>query len=122
MAKILTVDDAAFMRNIIKRTLGTAGYTEIYEAADGIQAIQSYKQINPDLVLLDITMPNLDGLNALRAIRTIDPNAKVVMCTAMGQESMVLEAMQYGARDFIVKPFKADRLVRTVTSIIGAPS
>ena len=122
MAKILTVDDAAFMRNIIKRTLGTAGYTEIYEATDGIQAIQSYKQINPDLVLLDITMPNLDGLNALRAIRTIDTNAKVVMCTAMGQESMVLEAMQYGAKDFIVKPFKADRIVRTVASIIGEPS
>ena len=122
MAKILTVDDAAFMRNIIKRTLGTAGYTEIYEATDGIQAIQSYKQINPDLVLLDITMPNLDGLNALRAIRTIDPNAKVVMCTAMGQESMVLEAMQYGARDFIVKPFKTDRIVRTVAAIIGEPS
>ena len=121
MAKILTVDDAAFMRNIIKNTLGKVGYTEISEAADGIQAIQRYKQINPDLVLLDITMPNLDGLNTLRAIRTIDPNAKVVMCTAMGQESMVLEAMQYGARDFIVKPFKADRLVRTVTSIIGEP-
>ena len=121
MAKILTVDDAAFMRNIIKNTLGKVGYTEIYEAADGIQAIQSYKQINPDLVLLDITMPNLDGLNTLRAIRTIDPHAKVVMCTAMGQESMVLEAMQYGAKDFIVKPFKAERLVRTVTVIVGEP-
>ena len=121
MVKILTVDDAAFMRNIIKNTLGKVGYTEIYEAADGIQAIQCYKQINPDLVLLDITMPNLDGLNTLRAIKTIDPNANVVMCTAMGQESMVLEAMQYGSRDFIVKPFKADRLVRTVTAIIGEP-
>ena len=66
-------------------------------------------------------MPNLDGLNTLRVIRTIDPNAKVVMCTAMGQESMVFEAMQYGARDFIVKPFKADRLIRTVTSLIGEP-
>ena len=121
MAKILTVDDAAFMRNIIKSTLGRAGYTEIFEAADGFQAIEKYMQIQPDLVLLDITMPNLDGLEALRAIRTANPNANVVMCTAMGQEFMVLDAMKYGARDFIVKPFKADRLIRTVTAIIGAP-
>ena len=121
MAKILTVDDAAFMRNIIKRTLGTAGCAEIYEAVDGFHAIEQFKQIKPDLVLLDITMPNLNGLEALRVIKTADSNANVVMCTAMGQESMVLEAMQYGARDFIVKPFKADRLVRTVTSIIGLP-
>ena len=121
MAKILTVDDAAFMRNIIKNTLGKVGYTEIFEAADGFQAIEKFMQIKPDLVLLDITMPNLDGLETLRAIKTYDPAANVVMCTAMGQESMVLEAMQYGARDFIVKPFKADRLVKTVTSIIGVP-
>ena len=121
MAKILTVDDAAFMRNIIKNTLGKAGYTEIFEAADGIQAIQKYGQIKPELVLLDITMPNLDGLETLKAIKTYDPAANVVMCTAMGQEFMVLDAMKYGARDFIVKPFKPDRLIRTVTSIIGAP-
>ena len=121
MAKILTVDDAAFMRNIIKNTLGKAGYTEIFEAADGIQAIQKYGQIRPELVLLDITMPNLDGLETLSAIKTYDPAANVVMCTAMGQEFMVLDAMKYGARDFIVKPFKADRLIRTVTSIIGEP-
>ena len=121
MAKILTVDDAAFMRNIIKKTLEKAGYTEIFEAIDGFQAIERFMQIKPNLVLLDITMPNLNGLEALRVIRTADPNANVVMCTAMGQESMVLEAMTYGAKDFIVKPFKADRLVRTVTSIIGEP-
>ena len=121
MAKILTVDDAAFMRNIIKRTLGTAGYTEIYEAVDGFHAIEQFRQIKPDLVLLDITMPNLNGLETLRVIRTADPAANVVMCTAMGQESMVLDAMKYGARDFIVKPFKADRLIRTVISIIGEP-
>ena len=121
MAKILTVDDAAFMRNIIKRTLGAACYTEIFEATDGFQAIERFMQIKPKLVLMDITMPNLNGLEALRVIKTADPTANVVMCTAMGQESMVLEAMQYGARDFIVKPFKAGRLVRTVTSIIGEP-
>ena len=121
MAKILTVDDAAFMRNIIKRTLGAVGYTEIYEAVDGFHAIDQFKQIKPNLVLLDITMPNLNGLETLRVIRTADPAANVVMCTAMGQESMVLDAMKYGARDFIVKPFKADRLIRTVKSIIGEP-
>ena len=121
MAKILAVDDAAFMRNIIKSTLGKAGYTEIFEAADGFQAIEKYKQIQPDLVLLDITMPNLNGLETLRAIKTHDPAANVVMCTAMGQEFMVLDAMKYGARDFIVKPFKPDRLIRTVTSIVGTP-
>ena len=121
MAKILTVDDAAFMRKIIKNTLGQAGYTEIYEAADGMQAIQVYQQIKPNLVLLDITMPNLNGLNTLRALRTLDPNANVVMCTAMGQENMVIECMQHGAKDFIVKPFKAERLQKTVASIIGAP-
>ena len=121
MAKILTVDDSAFMRNIIKNILGNAGYSEIYEAADGIQAIEKYNQIRPNLVLLDITMPNLNGLNTLKAIRTADPNANVVMCTAMGQEIMVIEAMHSGAKDFIVKPFKTDRILRTVASIIGAP-
>ena len=121
MAKILTVDDAAFMRNIIKNTLGKFGYTEIFEAADGYQAIEKFMQIKPELVLLDITMPNLNGLETLRVIKTADPNANVVMCTAMGQEFMVLDAMKYGARDFIVKPFKPDRLIKTVTAIIGAP-
>ena len=83
--------------------------------------MEQFKQIKPDLVLLDITMPNLNGLETLRVIRAADPAANVVMCTAMGQESMVLDAMKYGARDFIVKPFKADRLIRTVTSLIGEP-
>ena len=121
MTKILTVDDAAFMRKIIKTTLKRAGYTEIYEAADGIQAIQIYGQIKPDLVLMDITMPNLNGLNALKAIKTVDPNANVVMCTAMGQENMVIEAIRSGAKDFIVKPFKPERILNMVASIIGNP-
>ena len=121
MAKILTVDDSAFMRNIIKNTLGKAGYTEIYEAADGVQAIERYNQIRPNLVLLDITMPNMNGLDTLRAIRATDPSANVVMCTAMGQEIMVVEAMKSGAKDFIVKPFKTERILRTVSFIIGDP-
>lgn len=121
MAKILTVDDAAFMRRIIKTTLRRAGYTEIYEAVDGVQAIEKYNLIRPDLVLLDITMPNMNGLNALKAIRAADPNANVVMCTAMGQENMVIEAIRSGARDFIVKPFKPDRILGVVASVIGKP-
>lgn len=121
MVKILTVDDAALMRRIIKATLKKAGYTEIYEAADGIQAIEKYNQLKPNLVLLDITMPNMNGLDTLKAIRAADPNANVVMCTAMGQEVMVIDAIRSGAKDFIVKPFKPDRILKTVASIIGEP-
>ena len=121
MAKILTVDDAAFMRRIIKTTLRRAGYTEIYEAADGVQAIEKYNQLKPNLVLMDITMPNMNGLNALKAIRAADPNANVVMCTAMGQENMVIEAIRSGAKDFIVKPFKPERILSVVAAIIGNP-
>ena len=121
MAKILTVDDSAFMRRIIKATLGKAGYTEIYEAADGIQALEKYNQLKPNLVLMDITMPNMNGLEALKAIRAADAGANVVMCTAMGQEPMVIEAIQSGAKDFIVKPFKPERILKMVDSIIGTP-
>lgn len=119
MAKILCVDDAAFMRMMVKNTLTQNGYTDIYEAADGLQAVEKYLEIHPDLVIMDITMPNLDGLEALKAIRAKDPNAAVVMCSAMGQEAMVVEAIKAGAKDFIVKPFKPDRIVKTVSSIIG---
>ena len=119
MAMILTVDDSAFMRRMIRTTLSNAGYTEIHEAADGVQALDKYNQLKPDLVLLDITMPNLNGLDALKAIRTADPGANVVMCTAMGQESMVIEAIRSGAKDFIVKPFKSERILKTIETIIG---
>ena len=121
MAKILTADDAAFMRKVIKDTLTKAGYTEIYEAEDGAIAVEKYNEIKPDLVLMDITMPNMDGLEALKAIRASDPGANVVMCSAMGQETMVIDAIRSGAKDFIVKPFKPDRVLKTVTSILGAP-
>ena len=121
MAKILTVDDSAFMRRIIKTTLVKAGYAEIYEAADGIQALEKYNQLKPDLVLMDITMPNMNGLEALKAIRAADAGANVVMCTAMGQEPMVIEAIRSGAKDFIVKPFQSERILKMVDSIIGKP-
>ena len=121
MAKILLVDDAAFMRKVIRDTLSKAGYTDIHEAVDGADAVEKYAQLQPDLVLMDITMPNMDGLEALKAIRGADGNANVVMCSAMGQESMVMDAVRSGAKDFIVKPFKPDRVLKTVTNILGNP-
>ncbi len=119
MAKILLVDDAAFMRMMVKDTLTKNGYTDLYEAADGAQAVNKYAEINPDLVIMDITMPNMDGLEALKAIKGADANANVVMCSAMGQEAMVIEAIKSGAKDFIVKPFKPDRVLKTVKTILG---
>ena len=119
MAKILLVDDAAFMRMMLKDTLTKKGYTDLEEAADGAQAVAKYDEIHPDLVIMDITMPNMDGLEALKTIRGKDPNATIVMCSAMGQEAMVIEAIKSGAKDFIVKPFKPERILKTVTSILG---
>ena len=119
--KILLVDDAAFMRKMIKDTLTKNGYTEVFEAVDGADAVEKFSEIGHDLVVMDITMPNMDGLEALKAIRAKDGSANVVMCSAMGQESMVMDAVRSGAKDFIVKPFKPDRVLKTVTSILGAP-
>ena len=121
MAKILLVDDAAFMRKVIMDTLSKAGYTDLHEAVDGADAVEKYNSLKPDLVLMDITMPNMDGLEALKAIRAADGNANVVMCSAMGQETMVIDAIRSGAKDFIVKPFKGERVLKTVTSIVGEP-
>ena len=121
MAMILLVYDAAFMRKVIKDTLNKNGYTDVHEAVDGADAVEKYDELHPDLVMMDITMPNMDGLEALKAIRAKDPNANVVMCSAMGQESMVIDAVRSGAKDFIVKPFKPDRVLKTVSSIVGTP-
>ena len=121
MAKILVVDDAAFMRKVIKDTLSKAGYTDLHEAVDGANAVEQFNALKPDLVLMDITMPNMDSLEALKAIRAADSNANVVMCSAMGQETMVIDAIRSGAKDFIVKPFKGERVLKTVTSIVGEP-
>ena len=119
MAKIMLVDDAAFMRMMEKDALVKNGYTDIYEASDGAEAVEKYDELKPDLVIMDITMPNMDGLEALKAIRAEDANALVVMCSAMGQEAMVIDALKSGAKDFIVKPFKPDRLIKTVSTLIG---
>ena len=103
-------------------TLNKNGYTDVHEAVDGADAVEKYDELHPDRVMMDITMPNMDGLEALlKATRAKDPNANVVMCSAMGQESMVIDAVRSGAKDFIVKPFKPDRVLKTVSSIVGTP-
>lgn len=117
--KIMVVDDAAFMRMMIKNSLTGAGYTNIVEAGDGQEAVDTYNAEKPDLVIMDITMPNKDGLQALQEIKGGDAGAKIVMCSAMGQESMVVDAIRFGALDFIVKPFKPDRILQTVEKILG---
>ena len=117
--KILLVDDAAFMRMLIKDALTKNGYTNILEAADGAIACDVYAAEKPDLVIMDITMPNKTGIEALKDIKGMDPMAKVVMCSAMGQEAMVVEAIKLGALDFIVKPFKPDRILQTVKKVLG---
>ena len=119
MTKILIVDDAAFMRKVIRDMLAKNGYDDVTEAVDGKDAVEKYFEIKPNLVLMDITMPNMDGLEALKAIRSKDDKANVVMCSAMGQEAMVVEAVQAGIKDFIVKPFKEDRLMKAVNTILG---
>ena len=116
--KILLVDDAAFMRMMIKDILIKNGFTVCGEGQDGVEAIEKFKALSPDLVIMDITMPNMDGLTALKAIKKDYPQAKVVMCSAMGQESYVVDAIKSGAADFIVKPFQADRIISTVTKVL----
>lgn len=114
MGGILIVDDAAFMRMMIKDILTKNGYTVVGEAENGAVAVESYKELKPDLVIMDITMPEMDGIQAVKEIKSLDPNAKIIMCSAMGQQAMVIEAIQAGARDFIVKPFQQDRVIEAV--------
>ncbi|MCI8490626.1 MAG: response regulator [Lachnospiraceae bacterium] len=120
MAKnILVCDDAAFMRMMIKDILTKNGYNVVGEAENGAKAVEKYNDAKPDLVLMDITMPEMDGIQALKKIKEADANAKVVMCSAMGQQAMVIEAIQSGAKDFIVKPFQAERVLEAVKKVIG---
>ena len=120
MAKnILICDDAAFMRMMIKDILTKNGYNVAGEAENGLKAIEKYNEIKPDLVMMDITMPEMDGIDALKKIKASDSGANVIMCSAMGQQAMVIEAIQSGAKDFIVKPFNADRVIEAVKKVIG---
>ena len=115
--KILVVDDAAFMRMMLKDILTKAGFEVVGEAENGKIAVQKCGELHPDMVTLDITMPEMDGLQALKAIRQAFPDINCVMCSAMGQQAMVIDAIQSGAKDFIVKPFQADRVIECVKKL-----
>ncbi|MGL4730127.1 MAG: response regulator [Clostridium sp.] len=119
MAKVLIVDDATFMRMMIKDILEKNGFEVVGEAQNGLKAVELYKSEKPDVVTMDITMPDMDGIEAVKAIKEFDPNAKIVMCSAMGQQSMVMDAIRAGAKDFIVKPFQADRVLEAINKVIG---
>ncbi|MDI3507897.1 MAG: two-component system, chemotaxis family, chemotaxis protein CheY [Clostridiales bacterium] len=117
--KVLIVDDAAFMRMMIKDILTKNGYEVSAEAENGLKAVEKYKEDKPDLVIMDITMPEMDGIESVKKIKSMDPNANIIMCSAMGQQAMVIEAIQAGAKDFIVKPFQADRVIEAVKKAVG---
>lgn len=117
--KVLIVDDAAFMRMMIKDILVKNGFDVVGEAENGAQAVEKYKETSPDLVTMDITMPEMDGITALKEIKQIDAQAKIIMCSAMGQQSMVIDAIQAGAKDFIVKPFQADRVLEAINKTLS---
>ncbi|MGN8770939.1 response regulator [Paenibacillus barengoltzii] len=117
--RILIVDDAAFMRMMIRDILTKNGFEVVGEAQDGAQAVEKFKELHPDLITMDITMPEMDGIAALKEIKKLDPNAKVIMCSAMGQQAMVIDAIQAGAKDFIVKPFQSDRVIEAINKTLG---
>ncbi|WP_078391491.1 response regulator [Shouchella patagoniensis] len=116
---VLVVDDAAFMRMMIKDILTKNGYVVVGEANDGNEAVERFKELSPDLVTMDITMPEKDGITALKEIKQLDPSAKVIMCSAMGQQAMVIDAIQAGAKDFVVKPFQADRVIDAISKTLS---
>lgn len=119
MARILVVDDAAFMRRMVIDVLQNGGHEIVGEAANGNEALTRFQQLRPDVTTLDITMPEKDGLTALREIIACDPGAKVVMCSALSQETKVLEAVRAGAKDFIAKPFQAERVLSAIEKIVA---
>ena len=118
MARILVADDASFMRQMIREIVEEEGHEVVAEASDGIEAIEQFKKHHPDVVTMDIVMPRRSGIDAVKGIIEIDPTACVVMCSALGQETLVQEALQAGARDFIVKPFKPDAVTATLRKVI----
>ena len=121
MASVLIVDDAAFMRMTIRKMLEAHGHSVKGEAENGVEAVKKFIELKPDVVLLDITMPEMNGVEALKRIKELEPKARVIICSAMGQQAMVAQAIQYGAKDFIVKPFEEDRLIASVEKIMSRP-
>lgn len=118
MARILVVDDAAFMRMMVRDMLKKIEHEVIGEAADGIQAVKMYKELKPDLVTMDVTMPEMDGMQAVKEIMAFDKNANIIMVSAMGQQAIVMDCIRAGAKDFIVKPFNIDRLQEAVKKVL----
>ncbi|HYE83494.1 MAG TPA: response regulator [Clostridia bacterium] len=118
MKEVLIVDDAAFMRASIRIMLEKNGFKVVGEAENGLKGVEKYKELRPEIVTMDITMPEMDGIEALKAIKEFDPMAKVVMLTAMGQEPMVMDAVMSGAKSFIVKPFKEEVVVQTLKKVL----
>ena len=114
MARVLVVDDSAFMRKTVSEALTASGHEVVGEAADGAEAIARFQELRPELTTLAITMPKYDGLAALRQIIALDPTARVIMCSALGQDFKVLESIKFGAKDFVIKPFRTDRLLDAV--------
>jgi two-component system, chemotaxis family, chemotaxis protein CheY len=119
--KVLVVDDAIFMRNMIKDIFSGGGFEIVGEAANGLEAVEKYKELKPDLITMDIVMPFRSGIEATREIVKEDPKAVIVMCSALGQESLVMEAIEAGASDFIVKPFKSEDVLAVVKKVLGEP-
>lgn len=119
MARVLIVDDAAFMRMMIKDILEKNGFEVVGDASNGLNGVELYKKEKPDIVTMDITMPEMDGIEAVKAIKAFDPAAKIIMCSAMGQQTMVMDAIRAGARDFIVKPFQSDRVLEAIKKVLG---
>ncbi len=115
---VLVCDDAIFMRTMISDILSQAGYEVVGEAETGTQAVERFKELNPDLVTMDIVMPDMGGIDAVREIMKIAPSAKILMCSAMGQQALVIEAIQAGAKDFVVKPFQPSRVLEAVQRVL----
>lgn len=114
MAKILIVDDAIYMRTVIRNALESAGHEIVGEATTGMEAVKAYRELHPEMVIMDITMPDMDGVTSVKFIREMDPEAVIIMCSAAGEHILMYDAMKAGAKDFIVKPFQTERLVQVV--------
>lgn len=118
-ARVLIVDDALFMRNMLRNIFSESGFDVVGEAQNGVEAIEKYRELSPDLVTMDIVMPEKNGIEALKEIRAVDGGARIIICSALGQESLIMEALEAGARDFIVKPFKPPKVIEVAQKVLA---